>query len=336
MTHKNSWILLICLAMLVSCTNDPLDVDASGVQVDLSFVDVNNVIMDADSSELIAKHHEFKKNIENIYAYLIGHCMEIGNVADTAFYTSIEAFRSDSMIQVLNQDIKAKFPDKKQMEENIIDGFRHLRYHLPDSKVPRHIVYLNSLFRSGIFCTEEEVGIGLQQYLGADNEIVRQLNPEFYYDWMKQGFEARFLERDALTGWIETHIVEEKDGNLAENIIRWGKILYLTEAAFPDIEEYILLRYSKEDYTWALENEYPYWKYLMDEQLLFVIDERTTRNMIGDGPFTPGLPDQEGPDRLGQFIGWRMVHMYMEKNNMSVENMIKLPYNEILKEYEID
>ena len=336
MTLKNILIPLICLIALVSCKNDPLDVDASGVKVDLNFIDVNDVLMNSDSVNLIKEHNNFKNEITNIYAYLIGHCMEIGDVADTAFFNSIQLFRSDSMIQKLNDNIEAKFVEKKKIESIIVNGFKHLKFHLPLAKMPSNVAYLNSLFRSGVFCTEEEVGIGLQQYLGADNEVIMQLNPEYYYDWMKKGFDAKFLERDVLTGWIETHIVEEKEGNLAENIIRWGKVLYLTEAAFPDQEQYLILRYSKDDLDWALENEFPYWKYLMDEELLFKKDERIIRNMIGDGPFTPGLPEQEGPDRLGQFIGWRMVHMYMEKNETSVEKMITLPYNEILNDYEID
>ncbi len=336
MTHKSIWFSLVCLVIMTSCANDPLDVDASDVQVDLNFTDVNAVIMNADSSTLLEQHHSFEEQFTNIYAYLIGHCMEIGRVDDTSFYQSIQLFRSDSMIQKLNGYLEADFSDKGKIETKIIDGFRHLRYHLPECKVPGNVVYQNSLFRSGVFCTEEEIGIGLQQYLGPENEIVKQLDPQFYYDWMKQGFQAKYLERDVLTGWIETHIVEAKEGNLAENIVRWGKILYLTEAAFPDEEQFLMLRYSKEELDWAMENEYAFWEYLVDEKLLFQIDERTTRNMIGDGPFTPGLPEQDSPDRLGQFTGWRMVHKYMEKNDISVKELIELPYNDILQAYEID
>ena len=59
-------------------------------------------------------------------------------------------------------------------------------------------------------------------------------------------------------------------------------------------------------------------------------------NMVSEGPFTPGIPNQEGPDRLGQFIGWRMVQKYMEKNDVTLKEMVNLPYNDILQEYEID
>lgn len=335
MIRKNSWYLLFLVLFLASCS-DPLDVDVSEVKVDISFVDINHVIVDADSAELIHKHHQFFKEYEDIYSYLIGYCLRIGKVEDSAFYNSVIDYRLDPSIQEMNADITKMFSDMSKHESMIIDGFKHLKFHLPNGHLPSTIVYINSLFNSGVFCTENEIGIGLQQYLGKDNEVVKQLNPQYYYDWMKEGFDVRYLERDVLTGWIETHSIDESEGALIEQIIRWGKVLYLTEASFPDIDESIILRYTEAEMKWAKENEYAFWKYLVDEDLLFKIDERTTRNMVGDGPFTAGLPQEGSPARMGQYLGWRMCHSYMEQYNVSVKELIELPYNEILQEFEIE
>ena len=59
-------------------------------------------------------------------------------------------------------------------------------------------------------------------------------------------------------------------------------------------------------------------------------------NMLNPGPTTSGLPNEGSPDRLGQYLGWKMVKSYMEKNDVSLAEMVKLPYNVILQEYEID
>ena len=99
MIHKSIWISLFCLPLLMSCGSDPLDVDATGVNVKIAFTDVNETIMYADSAELIKKHHEYKEEMTDIYAYLIGYCMQIGDVEDSAFYNSIVKFRSDEMIR---------------------------------------------------------------------------------------------------------------------------------------------------------------------------------------------------------------------------------------------
>lgn len=336
MTWLRFYPALLILLLFSACSSDPLDVDASAVSVEIEFVDVNETIMYADSSALMAGHHKYGTEIPDVYDYLMGYCMRIGDVADTAFYASAMAYRQDKAIRQMHDDIRAKFKDKKKIESTILDGFRHLRYHLPKCKIPGHIAYMNTLFQAGVFCTEEDIALGLQNFLGEKNKVIQQLNPQYYFDWMKEGMDAKYLERDVLTGWIETHVVEETQGSLAEHIVRWGKILYLTEAAFPEQSEALILRYTEEEMIWAEENEYAFWKYLVDESLLFTVDDKTTRNMVGDGPFTPGLPEEGGPDRMGQYLGWRMLHSYMEQHEITVEELIKLPYNDILQEYEIE
>ena len=336
MISRNISFSFILLLFLTACTSNPLDISIDGIKTDLTFVNVDSTLFYSDSNQLMKRHNEFKKDIENIYAYEIGHCLQFGDVDDSTFYSLVMLFRSDTTIQRLEKYIQQEFKNKKEIERKISDGFSHLKYHFPKGKQPKNIVYLNALFNSGVFCTETEIGIGLERFLGETNEIVKRLPSQFYFDWMKKAMDKQYLERDVLAGWIETHYLEEVSGTLAEHIVRAGKIMYLTEAAFPNEDPSLILRYSKEDYQWALDNEYTFWKYLVDENLLFKIDEKTTMNMLNEGPFTPGLPSQESPDRLGQFIGWRMIHSYMEQNDISVSELIKLPYNEILQAYEID
>lgn len=336
MISRNISFSFILLLLFTACTTNPLDVSVDGIKTDVTFINVDSTLFYSDSVELMNKHHEFKKEIENIYAYEIGHCLQFGDASDSIFYTGMMLFRADTTIQKLEKSIQREFKSKVDIEEKIKEGLTHLKYHFPNGKQPKKIVYLNALFNSGVFCTETEIGIGLERFLGETNEIIKRLPSQYYFDWMKKAMDKQYLERDVLAGWIETHYVDEVSGTLAEHIVRAGRILYLTEAAFPNEDPSLILRYSKEDFEWAMDNEYDFWKYLVDENLLFKIDERTAANMINEGPFTPGLPDQNSPDRLGQFIGWRMIHSYMEQNDITVSEMMQLPYNEILQAYEID
>lgn len=336
MTLRNSLIAILILTLISSCDHNPLDVDASHVKVDIAYTNMDDIIFNSDSVTLMKNHHSFKEELKDIYDYQVGYCLRIGNVEDTTFYNSVMQYRADTNIQQLESDIQSRFSDLTKRQEIITNGFRQLKYHFPEGKQPKNIVFMNSLFRSGVFCTENEVGVGMEWFLGDSNRVIQQLDPQTFFAWMKEGMNEQYMERDVITGWVETHYVNPAEGSLAQHMVRWGKVLYLTEAAYPEFESNIIMRYSKEDYEWALDNEYQYWKYLVDENLLFKIDERTTNNMVGEGPFTPGLPDQESPDRLGQFLGYRMVKNYMNNNEITVEEMLKLPYNDILQAFEIE
>ena len=145
-----------------------------------------------------------------------------------------------------------------------------------------------------------------------------------------------YIPRDVLNEWIATNVVKDVNGIFAEKMIRWGKIIYLTEAALPKLEKYLLFRYTKKGYDWAEHNEASIWKYIVNEELLFSKNERDHANFLHEGPFTVGLPENS-PDRLGQFLGWRIVNEFMEKNeSISIKELINVPYNTILQSYEIE
>lgn len=335
MTLKRFSFIASTLIILASCGSDPLDIDASNVKVNLEFVNVDSVFVNSDSSGLIQAHHRFKQEIPGIYEYQLGYCLGIGNVEDTAFYNSIRLFLKEPYIARVEQRISEKFKNLNPVQSKITDGFKHLKFHFSKGSIPGNVVFMNSFFASNAFSTEKEIGIGLERYLGKETDVIKELPPDKFYEWMKEGLDEKFMARDALCSWIMTHYVEDVNGNLAEHLIRWGKIIYLTEAAFPSESDALIIRYSEEDLQWALDHEFDVWTYLVTDKLLFKTDEKMRINLINDGPFTVGLPEK-GPDRLGQFLGWRMVKKYMEIKKVSLEELIKTPYTTILSEYEID
>ena len=93
MIRKNIFFALLGLITMTSCGSNPLDVDASGVQVKIIFEDINETIMSSSESELLKKHGEYKEDFKDVYAYLTGYCMEIGDVEDSIFLQSVSAGR---------------------------------------------------------------------------------------------------------------------------------------------------------------------------------------------------------------------------------------------------
>jgi hypothetical protein len=338
MTLKNLFSVLILSFIFFGCSSDPLDVDVSDVDLTIKFRKVHSKLYHADSTELIKAHSEFKKEITEIYNYYLGRCMEFPeDMPDSSFAKQMIFLQSDPIMKDFETAIEKKFPSLKSVEAKIVDGFKHLKYHLPKAKMPSDIIFINSRFQSNVFCTEKEISIGLERYLGSNSTVIQKyLDPREFYNWIKEGMDARFLERDALAGWISTHVVESKEGNLAERMIFWGKVLYYTKAAFPEMDDHLIMRYKKSGWDWAIKNERDFWEYLVKEKSLFASDELMIANMINPGPTTSGLPEKGGPDRMGQFIGYRMVRHYMEEKEIDVAKLAKVPYNSILQEYKIE
>ncbi|MNK24681.1 hypothetical protein D3C87_429930 [compost metagenome] len=336
--RKIGFLLLPAALSLViqSCSNDSLKVDISTSKYQLSTIQLDSTIKHTPGENLGEALFQLSERIPEIIDYQFYYCFKTGLPKDTTFQANWADFTQNPYYKRLSKRIDGKFKNLSGSKKNIEDGFKRIGVHLPTAKLPETIVFMNSFFSSSMYCTEKEIGVGLERYLGAKTDVIKELPGDVFYEWIKEAMEPEYLERDAVCAWILTHICEPgKNMNNIEAMVQWGKILYLTKAAFPEQDERIILRYKKEDFDWALKNERGFWEYLVKQNMLFTKSESDQAAFLQEAPFTAGLP-QKGPDRLGQFLGYRIVCSYMDQYDITLQQLIDLPYNELLSEYEID
>jgi len=77
MNSKHIFTILLVGLIAISCRNNPLDVDTSNVNMDLSFINVDSILFNTNETDLIASNNRFKKEINEVYSYNIGYCMQM-------------------------------------------------------------------------------------------------------------------------------------------------------------------------------------------------------------------------------------------------------------------
>ncbi len=318
--------------LLTNCKSDRFDTDIEGIQLDMKFINLDSMLLKSSDSGLIFLRAQFKKQKSEVLAYNISYCLRSNLDDDTAFINGTHRFYSNKFIKQLEKRITSKNLLNSTVKTNISNGFKRLKANCKKGKIPKTIYQINSSFSSSVFCTEEEIAIGIERYLGPETDVIQQLPSQDFYGWIKESMRKEYIERDVLTAWLMTHYLEETTENYASEMIRWGKILFITKICLPEISENNILRYNKKQFEWAQNSEISMWKYLIDNEVLFKIDEETRVNLLNEGPFSIGLPE-ESPDRMGQFIGYRIVSSFMENSEISLNELVKLPYNEILQKY---
>lgn len=347
MIHKSIFFLPFVLLFLSSCNSDRLDVDASDIKINISFLNMDSLLfVTKDSTKFLGVHKQWEKQVPELYEYQL-YCFNIRKLDAASNFRNYRrlldgkyagASASNNYMVDLENALHSKFTknDLTNRKSIIRSGFQHLKYHLPKAKAPLYITFNNSLFTTAVFCGEKNISIGLEWYLGGEHPLVKEVPSQKVDSWMKERMHAEYLERDVLYGWILTNILPDVEGSMAQYIVHYGKALYLTEASFPKAAKRIILRYTQKDFDWALKNEEAFWNYLIQQKLLLTKKELDIANMINDGPFTPGIPEDGAPDRLGQFLGWRMVKQYMDTHEeVSLQDLVTLDYNTILQAFEI-
>jgi hypothetical protein len=320
---------ILFIFFLFGCSNHPdvstIQNNTSTVNLDqLEFYSINDT---SDLIQLLAASNE-------VLEFQFQSCISIGSVRSLGSLERLQLFKKDKYISELHDELKSTiYPEIPKINHELNISFKYLRYYFPNIKVPSSIVYFNSLFHTNVYCGKKELGIGMECYLGPNSPCVKKLPSQEFFQWLKNSMKLDYLKRDVLSAWIISNYIPENKNSVVEQMIRWGKIIYLMERCIPDYEKNCLLRYPPEKFDWAEKNESSVWKYLVNEQLLFSKNERDISFLINEGPFTIGLPEKS-PDRLGQYIGWKMVHDYMDEHeNISLRDLVNTPYNSILQTY---
>ena len=131
-------------------------------------------------------------------------------------------------------------------------------------------------------------------------------------------------------------IPKSKHDYLISEMVKWGKICVITEMALrignKDIQPEIVLRWTKDQYNWANGYEKAFWNYLKKNNLMFSTDEKNHAFLLNNGPYTIGF-SEDSPDRMGQYIGWKMVRNYIFDEELSLSEMIKLDYKKFYDKY---
>ena len=325
--------LVTTLMLLFSCNSNQLDVNIDNIKVQTELIQVDAFLRTNDSLALRNNHDKLVEELGFLYSYELE--MNLQSPLDSNVYTKTNQFYSSEYIQELEKEKELLFTTFEEKHAQVNTAFRYLNYHFPSAQYPKKLVLMNKLF-SGIKANDSVLTIAGENYLDPLLPVIKNLPGDQLYQWQKDAMKIEFLPRDVLQFWIQAKLFKDMDENLVNHIIQAGKVMYVLHASFPKESVAYALRYSNDEYSWAEENELAFWEYLVKEELLFKNNLRDKANILNEGPYTVGLPE-EGPDRLGQYLGFKMVSNYMASNkDLSLQELIALDYNTILQAYEID
>ena len=327
------YAILIITTIFYGCSSNPLDVNLSERRLNIAYTNVDKMLYKQSISDLEINVKVLKKKLGELFLFELSQNIR-QNINDSSYQT-IYNFYNSEYISKIEEEKQKLYSGLRSHEERLNKAFRYIDYHFSDSLLPQNIFYINKLF-SQVTCEQSNIAVGLENYTSPKSDVISSIPNSKLYQWQRDRMNIDFLERDILLNWIQVQLFEELDGKLAEHIIQAGKILYILNAAFPKVEEAYVLRYNSKQYEWAINNENSVWNYLVGQQLLFKTDIRIRTNFLNEGPTTVGLSD-DSPDRIGQFLGYRIVKGYMNKNKtLPLLELIETKYNTILQTYEIE
>ena len=160
-------------------------------------------------------------------------------------------------------------------------------------------------------------------------------NHKFYEfpKYLKQNFEERQMMPDIVTSFSLGKIPTAKEKTLLAEMIYYGKQLYLKDQLLPEYNDAEKIGYQPAQITWCQENESYIWRYFIEKELLYSTDSKLPNRFTNLAPFSKFYLeiDNESPGRVGQWIGWQIVRSFMQNNEVSLQDMLKMDAKELFE-----
>lgn len=307
------YIALLASIFFYGCnTTDKVEAEIAQINVDAEVTRFDREFAAAKAEDLT--------QLKKTYPYLF----------PTQYHDSIwVAKMQDTVQKELFSEVGKAFPDFEDEKQDLEVLFQHIKYYFPQFKIPQIITLTNEVeYKYRVILADTLLLIGLDNYLGPKHR--------FYVDiqnYIAAGLDKKFIISDVADNFAKKVVPRLHDRTFLSDAIYYGKILYLKDKLMPSAEDAIKMGYSQEDLDWALANEEPIWRNFIEEEHLYSTDSELKLRFIEPAPFSKfGLDlDNESPGRLGQYLGWQIVRAFMNKNEITLQQLFKLPAEEIFK-----
>lgn len=260
----------------------------------------------------------FEKGIEAIYPdfkVFLG-----SQLPDENGMQQLKDFVNDQQIRETFDFTMKKYPDLQSLDKELDDAFREFRNEFPGEITPVVYTYISGFdIRMPIKYADSALIIALDLYLGSDFTTYMELGyPVYIIDRLS----SEYILSDCFKEICWAKLPQVNTNVLLDAMIEQGKIIYFAEVMLPDEKDEHLIKYSPEQLKWVIENEQNLWSFIIENQLLYSTDSEAITMFMTDGPFTSGFSD-ESPSRTGHWLGWQIVRNYMDKNNVTLKELLE-------------
>lgn len=228
---------------------------------------------------------------------------------------------NDTIQQELNKEVTNVFSDFSEEEDELHRLFQHIKYYFPSFEAPTVLTITSEVdYKNKVLLTPEYLFIALDTYLGSEHEFYAGIQ-----EFLKKNFERNQILPDVAVKFAERYVPQPESKTFLAHMLYYGKILYLKDLWLPEVSDPAKIGYTTEELGWAEENEEYIWKYFVEREMLFDSDTQLYSRFLYPAPFSKFYLelDNEAPALLGQYIGWQMIRQYMDRNNVTVQEMLE-------------
>lgn len=300
------------MVLFTACGHDKRKADLTGIDFDvrLERFDRDFWTMHADSTDNVATIAKIKDKYGAWAELYVTQVLQLGpTIDDSLTLATLPLFFGDSGVHRLYTDVLEAYSNVNDIEKQLTGAFRRAKYFFPQLPTPRCYMHVSG-FNQNVVVGTGFVSVSADDYMGADYPLYKG----HIYTYLLPNMCRRMMAPDMVKAWLISEFpFVPQTGELLEELIYDGKIVYLQSVLMPALPDSILMGYSKTQLAWSRKNENAMWTEIVESRHLFTQESIWRSKYLHDAPFTQPFT-QSSPGRGGVYLGWRIVESYMAKH----------------------
>jgi gliding motility-associated lipoprotein GldB len=306
-------IIFILLILIVGCVQtNSLEKEIEGIPIDMEIIRFDTIFGQASEMDL--------EDLKKSYPYLF----------PKQYHDSIWIKKmKDTIQQQLNEEVFKAFPSNVELEDNLLPLFQHIEYYFSSFDTPLVITLTSDVdYRNKVVLSEDLLMISLDTYLGSEHRFYIGIAK-----YISQNMEKSQIVQDIASKYADQYILKNLDRTFLTSMVYYGKQLYLKDLWLPNSSDNQKLGYTEDEFNWILENESEIWRYFIENEVLYSTDPKLLNRFIYPAPFSKFYLeiDNDSPGSIGKYIGWQIVRSFMDRNPVSIKQLMIMESDEIFK-----
>ncbi|WBL42608.1 gliding motility lipoprotein GldB [Algoriphagus halophytocola] len=258
---------------------------------------------------LLEAHPEFAKEYLQMDLY----------PSQDSLASELLAIHQDSAMQILADSVAGSFPDISDVEHELENAFKAIKYYFPEFQVPKVYTFVSG-FNSDLVVTDELIVIGLDYFLPPTHSFQPEL-PRYMAERYDKPYIVPMIVLAVSARFNETN---PADNTLLAEMIYYGKSYHFTKAIMPCTSDQFIIGYTPEAIAESFANEEFIWSHFIENELLYETNPFEIRKYIGEAPFTDAI-STKAPGRMGRWLGWNIVDDYQFNQDVPLDVLMAEP-----------
>ena len=308
MMRKIFFLKVVLLSLLLNACGNRFEVDISNIEAqEVTILRYEEALFSEDIDQ------ERIVELQKAFPLFLGDMP-----LDPIQLGQLKAYVDDELLTELYKRTKQIYPNLNSIEQELSLSFRYLEKYYPAFVNPQIYTYLSGV-QDDIFYQDQVVMLSIDQYLGKDFEVYKQLQIPRYKQYRKT---KEYVVKDILMTIAIKHVPSlEADARLLEQMLYEGKLLFFIKSMMPNISDHLLFGQTNTHLSWLQNKESELWRYYIENELLFKSDHLVYNKFINDAPFTALLGDDSAP-RTGIWLGYQIISSYVEQTDANFLQII--------------